>query len=87
MTHFDFKDTGSRPPVSTNKGNNMMRLNCSQCKKALAEPKIIKVVSDTDVHSFCSIECKDEWLRSNAEDYESFKVTNGVFILSPLSAA
>ena len=84
MILFDIKAEDSIPAASTNRGNQMMRLTCSQCKETLALAKRIKVVSDTDIHSFCSLECKDKWIRINAKDRESQEVVKGVSILCPL---
>lgn len=60
-----------------------MKLNCSQCKETLTVSIRIKVVSDTDIYSFCSQKCRDKWICTNATDRESHEVAKGVFILCP----
>ena len=84
MIFFNVEAAGENPAANTSKGNYAMRLSCAQCNETLASAKRIKVVSDTDIHSFCSVECKDKWILINANDREPYEVIKGVFILCPL---
>ena len=84
MIFFNVEAAGENPAANTSKGNYAMRLSCAQCNETLASAKRIKVVSDTDIYSFCSLDCKEKWICINARDRESQEVARGVSILCPL---